>query len=268
MNSYKQSGPASSPRTSENSQVGTPETRLTAFSPEDFRTSEKVAGGPILSKKTGPPTFNLEPAHGNVVGYTHSSNAQPGPSNPKRVAFHLFGPPGLSAGRESKDPFLSDSANARRSSLLYRQKLSPTASTFTPINGLDPRISSLDQASNAATQGTTVASTVSSSDLDGAATPNTVDSNRPHLTRNLNSVASDSVQATGQRPSSNTTTPTKSRGSFSTDSKVSRSLVIERISRNTSGQELGEFFNVSGSHAIRDVIADPSSLSRRSSSHH
>ncbi|KAI9697902.1 MAG: hypothetical protein M1836_004254 [Candelina mexicana] len=243
MNTYKNSGPSSSPHTSENSHAGTPETRLTAFSPEDFRISEKVAGGPIYPKESGPPTFSLEHAHGDIVGYTNASNAKPGLPNTKPIAFHLFGPPELSTRRESKDPFLSESVNAQRTSIHHHQKLSPTASTFTPINGLDPRSSNFGQASSTASQANTVGPSKTGY-VDVAAIPNAAGSQDPQLMRYLNSVAAGSVQANGQRPSSKPTTPTKSCGPFSTDSKVSRSLVIERISRNTSGEELTEFFNV------------------------
>ncbi|KAI9718973.1 MAG: hypothetical protein M1812_003858 [Candelaria pacifica] len=242
-NTYKHSGPSSSPHTSENSPAGTPETRLTAFSPEDYRTSEKVGGGPIYPKKSGPPTFSLEPAHGDVVGYTNSSNAKPGLPNANPIVFHLFGPPEISSGHESRDPFLSESANAQRNSLQHHQKLSPTASTFTPINGLDPRTSGFGQSSHTARQANAVASTKTGY-LDVAATPIAAGSHGPHLMRYLNSVASNSVQPNGQSPSSKPTTPTKARSPFSTDNKLSRSLVIERISRKTSGQELIDFFNV------------------------
>ncbi|KAI9810954.1 MAG: hypothetical protein M1827_005685 [Pycnora praestabilis] len=245
MDSYRQLSFCSSPESSEGSQRGTPETKVTVFSPEETRSSQRAGLSPEVAKKGSPPTFSLDFVQSiELPSFTGSRYARAVSAGSKPSAFHLFGSQDLCLG--GKDPFVS---NESRSGVLGLQKLSPTASAFTPGANSSDSVS----LRSLAHQDYTVSASkprdvlpLGVSYLNATSIPDTADAGGDHLRTYLNSVAIESPPTTpkGQRSASSPSTLVKVEGSFSTDGVLSRSLVIERISNDTSEKELQDFFDV------------------------
>lgn len=220
-------GFTSSPRTSDEAEShrGTPDTKLTAFSPEEVCSPEKSAGGDAVGQD-GPPAFTIKPT------YAKSSSKAPG-------SFKAYG---------SQDPFVIVHGPVTGSKLSHEApKLSPTASSFTPLGafGSDPSISRTGPLSY------TLSASSGVSFLNANSLPDATLGDQ-HLKDYLQSVASEitTMAPIGQRSASGPTTPVKSGehqvDDFSgVDVNATRSLMISNISRKTSGKELADFFDVS-----------------------
>ncbi|KAI9836681.1 MAG: hypothetical protein M1819_001317 [Sarea resinae] len=248
----------SSPRSSDDneSHQGTPETKLTAFSPEDTRNGEKADKVSQTTNFEIPPTFSLASTGPSSLksNLPEGYHDRPKSNSNKPAVFHLFGP------QELKDPFIAGKGPQQLTGHIEHQKLSPTASAFTPLGmaatfrpsfadsakaGISSPLSPLTPRMNGMEHG----NQSGVSYLNATSVPEET-AGDSHL-KFLNSVASapgaipaPAARPIGSRPSSVSNSPAKVRGSFSMDHHVSRSLIIERIPRSILGTELGEFFDV------------------------
>ena len=211
-----------SPNSSEEigSHQGTPETKLTAFSPEELRAQPNLSAYGLV-KPNVPPAFSLGKSQGK--------------SSPINLSIGtLFG---------SQDPFVSASGSA---SAIRSSNLSPTASSFTPFNlqqngfapggprGLNPFVSQPEN-QNDTFGGDSILKT-------------------PTVAANLHS-EQDQVFLGSQTYSNPLASTQLGRhltievvppkiGNFSSESETSRSLMICQISRKTTLKEIDEFFSV------------------------
>jgi hypothetical protein len=232
-------GFTSSPRTSDEAEShrDTPDTKLTAFSPEEVCSPEKSAGGDTVGQG-GPPAFTIKPTYSE--------------SSPKATGtFKAYG---------SQDPFVVVHGPVTGSKLSHEApKLSPTASSFTPLGafGNDPSLS------RTGPLGYTLSAPSGVSFLNATSLPDATSGDQ--LLKNyLQSVASEitTMAPIGQRSASGPTTPVKSSEHqaddvLSADVDATRSLMVSNISRKTSGRELAEFFDVSVIPSW-DIVAPPS----------
>lgn len=227
-------GHAGSPHSSEeaDSYHGTPETKLTAFSPDDVHAEQNIATA-SARKPTLPPAFTLQqlPAKANVYGEAFG-----------RVVFG------------SNDPFVSTSTYSLSSRISGdTPKLSPTASSFTPL-GLTRCFNRTIEARALEPSMRTSTSTNSNSAvsyLTATSVPDTTSSS-PQLKKYLQSVVAEAgLSPIGNRPATAPSSPTKTlEGSstanqFSSDVSTSRSLIVSQIDRTTPAKELSDFFSVS-----------------------
>lgn len=232
-------GQPGSPRSSEeaDSHHGTPETKLTAFSPEDVHAEQNFATA-SATKPTLPPAFALHQLPVKAIAYGEAFG---------RVVFG------------SNDPFVSPSTyslNRRISG--DTPKLSPTASSFTPL-GLAKCLNrtvetrAVDPSMPTSTS-TNTTSTVSY--LTATSVPDTISSS-PQLKKYLQSVAAEAgLSPIGKRPATATSTPAEileassTANQFSSDVSTSRSLIVSQIDRTTPAKELSDFFSVSVSSLL------------------
>lgn len=220
-------GFTSSPRTSDEAEShrGTPDTKLTVFSSEEVCSPHTSVGGDPVGQG-GPPTFTIKPIH-------------PKSSPNANGSFKPYG---------SQDPFVVVHGPIAGSKLSHEApKLSPTASSFTPLgasgNTLDvSKIGSL---------GYTPRTPSGVSFLNATSLPDATSGDK-HLKNYLQSVASEvtTMAPIGQRSASGPTTPVKSNGYqgddvSNVDVDATRSLMVSNISRKTSVEELAGFFDVS-----------------------
>ena len=234
MESHMPGDHLGSPHSSEeaDSPHGTPETKLTAFSPEDVHAEQTNTTG-SARKPTLPPTFTLHqlPVKANLYDET--------------IGRVVFG---------SNDPFVSTSTyslNRRISG--DTPKLSPTASSFTPL-GLAKCLSGTIEARVVEPSIPTSTSTNSNSTvsyLTATSVPDTMSSS-PQLKKYLQSVAAEAgLSPIGKRPATAPSSPTKNlevsstANQFSSDVSTSRSLIVTQIDRTTPAKELSDFFSVS-----------------------
>ncbi|KAI9844093.1 MAG: hypothetical protein M1837_005807 [Sclerophora amabilis] len=134
MTSHKKSSRhSSSPRTSEeaDSYRGSPESKLTVFSPDEARVFRSPGGGVRVIEK-GPPAFVLDPDHYQLPDYLKSPNlAAMAPTNQ------------LASGQCLSDPFATKTKADLTGTRTTDQKLSPTARSFTPLNALEDAATTL-----------------------------------------------------------------------------------------------------------------------------
>ena len=220
-------GPAGSPSSSEavNSAQNTPETKLTAFSPEELRSGYKAAKSGIVRPNV-PPAFGL-----NV--FSKASPSGKGSNIPAALG--------------SGDPFVSSSAGLSTGrSLNDGPKLSPIASNFIPL-GAQQGIFGHGTRQNfglpASTSNTSIGS--SGTNFSGASPSINIFSGK-HGAYDGRSAASASVTPHRSQTSA-TGSPRKFMkvGQFSSDVNTSRYLFIGHISTKASMVELEQFFHVS-----------------------
>lgn len=208
---------------------GTPETKLSAFSPEVFRTQPKVgAYGAVRSNL--PPAFSLTHTQGKSSPKTKLSN------------LNIFG---------SQDPFvtnLSCASNGRVSN--NPPKLSPVASSFTPHQSQEhvpisarPHGSTVSLLKPNGQIGILGLSHVAAAPAAGIASTNGDSGNPPVI------VASEVPALSASPPNfSKGNTSTEGvfiqMGRFSSDDETSRSLVISQIPQTTSSKDIDGFFSV------------------------
>lgn len=232
-----QQPPASgSPNSSEEveSHHGTPETKISSFSPEDFRNQPK-------SNAYGTVRANLPPAFS--LGQSQDK------SSPTAKLGNLahFGSP---------DPFISISgcASAGRGGS-DPPKLSPVASTFTPFKYQEPTPG--NTAPDVLTISVPRANAFPSIFKNGnaAPTPASTAGSATNETETHSMLSNSMVPMTSssQSTSSGTSTiPTPFEneltkfGHFSSDGDTSRSLVLSHIPRTTPTHDIDGFFNVGG----------------------
>ena len=225
-----------SPNSSEEveSHHGTPATKLSAFSPDDVRTEQKPSM--YAARHTNlPPPFTLRPV--------------PVKSSPK-------GRGHISSVFYNSDPFTTTSiAKSIAQSFLDAPKLSPIASTFTPIGLRGSLVDDVD-VSMSTLHSPTFKVDGTSSIADSHITPlgRSTATSQPELKKLLYSIASNSqVSPTSQSPNSSfgSTSTGFGRmdfGQFSSDANLSRHLMISQVARNTSVEDFDSLFNVSGHH--------------------
>lgn len=236
MDSAQQPPPSGSPNSSEEieSHHGTPETKISSFSPEDFRNQPKTSAYGTVRANL-PPAFSLG-----------QSQDMSSPTS-KLGNLALFA---------SQDPFISISgcASAGRSGN-DPPKLSPVASTFTPFKYQDstpantapdvltisvPRANAFPTIFKHGNTALTSASTAGSA---------TNESEKHSMPSNSEVLMTSSSQSTS---SGNSSIPTSFEaeytkfGHFSSDGETSRSLVLSHIPRTTPTHDIDGFFNVGG----------------------
>ena len=216
-----------SPHSSEEveSHHGTPATKLSTFSPDDIRTEQKVSES-ALRQTNLPPAFTLrsDPIKSSHIGRMQVSS--------------LFGNP---------DPFTTASS----ASFQNVPKLSPSASTFTPL--------SLQRDANeriGRSIPTVALSALKVNDIpldEGFHTAPLQQTSQPELKKLLYSVANSAlVSPTSQSPTWSVESSSTRNGHgtdfghFSSGSNVSRYLMISQVAQNTSIDEFEAFFDVSG----------------------
>ena len=210
-----------------NSAQNTPETKLTAFSPEEVRSGYKAPKNGILRPKV-PPAFAL-----NVQAKASPSGKA---SNVSAVG--------------SSDPFVTSSTAAGSvRGLNDAPKLSPIASSFTPLGSQLSLFGSGSRQSFSLPASASVHSIGSSSaDLSG------VTSSTADFPDNLGHVDGRSAASADVTPRQSqhslVASPKKypKLGQFSSDINTSRYLYIARISSKTTMMEIEQFFHVSSSH--------------------
>ena len=234
MDSLQQRPASSSPNSSEEmeSPHGTPETKLSAFSPEDGQTQPKASEYGLVRSNL-PPAFSL--------GHHHAR------SSPRARLQNLT----LSA---SQDPFVTNlSLEASSRGPNDAPKLSPVASSFTPfkyqghaLTGTIPNNSKIAvQKSEAQTSTLYLGHTIS---MSSAVSP----SINCGLEKHTSFVSSQFPASTVTRPNSvvpsigdgNVEMDLIKIGQFSSEGETSRSLVISQIPRKTSVQDVDAFFSV------------------------
>ncbi|KAL8726930.1 MAG: hypothetical protein Q9166_006387 [cf. Caloplaca sp. 2 TL-2023] len=218
MDSAHRHEPSSSFDSADGSHHGTPDTRLTALSPEDFRLNQSIT-------TNQPPAFSLGavPSKGN-----HKANAP----RPATAAYH--------------DPFVSSkpgptTASSRESS---KNKLSPIAPSFTPLahvgNVGESVVSSSLMVPAGASSGGLVYSpgSVRSSPILPQSPYGQVD-----LEGCLLSVPNRmQFSHSSQDSSPSQRQPTKS-GQFSSNGFISRSVVISHVDRRTLAADIDGLIN-------------------------
>ena len=230
MSSLSSHHTSGSPNSSEEieSRHGTPETKLTAFSPEDVRLQPRVGEYKIVRSNL-PPPFALEQPQGHVGSTVGAGN---------NVAFG------------SQDPFVTNASTAYRTySPRPPPRLSPGASSFTPSgpreHGCSPGLKYIWESGAANPQ---YQSTLPKLD-DPPRTSNydtpTNDGNAEEL-HVPTMPKSPKLHPVSMSPSTALkieVVPVKI-GYFSSDGETSRSLVIGDVSPRTSPKEVDEFFSV------------------------
>jgi hypothetical protein len=218
-----------SPNSSEEigSHHNTPETKLTAFSPEDGRLLPRVAEYKTVRSNL-PPAFALGQAQGHPGSTIGLSNTA------------TFG---------GQDPFITNSsATCRACSPRPHPKLSPGASSFTPLESRQKGCIS-EPNGNRETGLANLQYQSNISKLGYA--PRTSGYNTP--VNNLNSEHQRfmmPMSPTGLPVSTSPETALKIEvvpvkiGYFSSDGETSRSLIISDISPRTPSKEVEEFFSV------------------------
>lgn len=236
MDSAQPPPPSGSPNSSEEieSHHGTPETKISSFSPEDFRNKPKTnAYGTVRANL--PPAFSL-------------SQSQDVSSPTSKLAnLALFG---------SQDPFISISgvASAGRGGN-DPPKLSPVASTFTPFKYQD------STPINAAPDVLTISvpranafptifkhgnATLTPASTTGSATNESEKHSMPSSSElPMTSSSQSTSSGSSSIPTSFEAEFTKF-GHFSSDGETSRSLVLSQIPRTTPTHDIDGFFNVGG----------------------
>lgn len=241
MASTQQHATSGSPISSEEieSHHGTPETKLSAFSPENFRTQPKAGGTYGAVRSNLPPAFSLNHAQAKSSPKTKLSN------------INIFA---------SQDPFvtnLSCASNGRGSN--NHPKLSPVASSFTPHKLQEQvLVSARPHGSNG--------SLLKSNSQVGilglshvAATPVLVtasangDSEKPPVI-----IGSEVPAVTTSQPDFSVPLNCQTSaegvfikiGRFSSDDETSRSLVISQIPQTTSSKDIDGFFSVRCPHSV------------------
>lgn len=220
--------PASgSPNSSEDveSRHGTPETKLSVFTPEEFRVHQKSSLY-AAARLNFPPPFALGSPHGK-----QNSPLKMG----KTISFG------------SQDPFVVDpNAVSTVQTIELPPKLSPTASSFTPLKleGGSPGRRILH---DLPTQPHKTGSQSGTPNLSAYTAPSFFPDSA-NLEKHHRPIAELAPTQAAPAPSSSQLSievvPPKF-GLFSSDGGTSRSVMISQVSRNTSTKEIQDFFSVS-----------------------
>lgn len=235
LDSTQQPPTSGSPNSSEEieSHHGTPETKISSFSPEDFRNQPKTSAYGTVRANL-PPAFSLS-----------QSQDMSSPTS-KLGNLALFG---------SQDPFISISgcASAGRGGN-DPPKLSPVASTFTPFKYQDPTPANTADVLTISVPRANAFPTIfkhGGAVLTSASTAGSVtnESEKHSMPSNSEVPMTSSSQSTSSGSSS---IPTSFEaeftkfGHFSSDGETSRSLVLSHIPRTTPTHDIDGFFNVGG----------------------
>ena len=212
---------------------GTPETKMTALSPEDIRTTKATLAS------DSPPSFSLG---------TVPMKACPAVQTDESVI----------AG--SQDPFVTSSLHVSTQYGAEPPKLSPVASAFTP-SGLQGSFGGTN-----GSRGSTLPCTLTEramfqmagNSLSAPVSPETA-YGETALKEYLSSVASRSSTSRASIAPSPSTGPSVDyqlarSGRFSSDGNVSRSLQISGVDQNTSAADLENLISVSRFSYINDNV--------------
>ena len=224
---------------------GSPETKVTVFSPEHVRTPNKSHRGEATTGNE-PPAFTLQQTHYKLPSYMKSpkiSESSPAKRSGQKAQ--------KTTGVAYKDPFLTADTLKANTLGTHEQKLSPTASTFTPLTEKQGpwgtgfgRLSASSSASN--TSGV------------GLPTPppnvGKAESGDLGLHRFLQSLTLGPSQVTSVGQTADPLpkpeipllpTPPGSASSIGQELEVISALNIQNLSKQTGFQVVSGFFNVS-----------------------
>lgn len=230
VDSSRYNATSSSPNSSEEieSHHGTPETKLSVFSPEEFRVQPKAS--PYGTGRSNlPPLFTL----GNSQG-----KRSPKPNGSKTTTFGyqdpFFASPGVvSNTQNTEDP----------------PKLSPTASSFTPLNlrQSSPSHNMLHNLHMHLHKGGIQNGNPSLIPFPIYPVPDStsINANPEKHPLSAERATSETISTSSSCHLSIEVVSPKI-GLFSSDSENSRSLMISQVSRKTSTKEIEDFFSVSG----------------------
>lgn len=225
-------GVSSSPNSAQgtDSRHGSPETKLTAFSPEDLRADQKPTNNHALRSNL-PPVFSL--------------SAVPAKASPKGKASR----PDLTP--QQHDPFVTGKTGLTAYSTSEPPKLSPTASAFTPMGFRDYK------PGNIVSHMLIVPSNTSDGTADTHANVNRVSpssapvtsSGHLSLQRCPSSTTTSSSSVTSQPMSTPPQKPFFSGDEngtfhFSSTTGLSRALIISQVDRDVSNREFIELLKV------------------------
>lgn len=219
-----------SPNSSEEieSQHGTPETKLTAFSPEDVRLQPRLAEFRTVRSNL-PPAFALGQSQDHLYPTLGANTTV------------TFGCP---------DPFVNNASTAYGScSSTPRPRLSPDASSFTPLgsreHGHSPGLQSSWESGAANSQYRNIL--WKPDYLSGESTYDTCINDCSPETLGVASMYKpskwDSVSTSANSTLKIEVVPVKV-GKFSSDGDTARSLIISDVPPRTSPKEIDEFFSV------------------------
>ena len=233
---YQGQGVSDSPNSSEEveSHHGTPATKLSVFSPENVRTEYK-ASAYAVGESSLPPTFSLRPVPGKCS-----------PKDKARIS-SVFG---------GSDPFTTTStASFSTQSLQDAPKLSPIASSFMPMGLQGIAVGNVGANTSTGPSPTyKVEGTTPTLYSPKAPLERNTATSQPELKELLYSITNTAlVSPTNQSSASSleSSSPEIGRiefGQFSSESNVSRHLMITQVARNTSVEEFDTLFNVSKRH--------------------
>ena len=213
---------AASPNSSEEveSHHGTPATKLSPFSPE-YILEDLKAGGQGIVRPNVPPAFNLACDNTN---------------------FASKGKAGNTSSLSSQDPFVSAPAlTPTTRSSAGASKLSPTALNFTPATSTCLPSGHGFPASVSSRQGGVAATVLLALPPGSQTSPNhTIASGRI-----LSGHSSTDKLSPGKSTASSMNGYGLRHGQFSSDGRVSRSLMISQITPETSVKDIQAIFNVS-----------------------
>ncbi|KAL9613748.1 MAG: hypothetical protein Q9167_001762 [Letrouitia subvulpina] len=231
MDNALRHGISSSPNSAQgtDSRHGTPETKLTAFSPEDLRTDQKPTNR-ITLRSDLPPVFSL--------------SAVPAKASPKGKASHSDVSP------QQHDPFVTTKAELTAYSTSEPPKLSPTASAFTPMGFRDYKPGNIISHTLIVPSNTSDGATdthANASRLSPLSAPIT-SSGHLSLQRCLSSTTTTSSSSVTSQPMSIPSQKPFFSGDepfpfqFSSTNGLSRALIISQVDRDVSNREFIELF--------------------------
>ena len=216
-----------------------PETKVTAFSPEESRTPRKDPSATVGTSQE-PPAFSLDQNLYQLPSYLKSPKAS------RTATLKQSGQ--KIQGENGKDPFLTTDTLKANVHGNHEQKLSPTASAFTPTAGLHPW-SGTHTYSSPSSSGSN-SSGVGLQHTASVPNPNNGDAALEHFLKSLtinpsHSQAVDHVLSDYGPNLSNTFLPSPPTPDPDKERTVIRALNIHNLSKHTQAQSLNEYFNVS-----------------------
>ena len=219
----------SSPRSKAHldSHQGSPETKVTAFSPEDMASTTTPNG--LGTKTVAPPVFSLDLAHYQLPSYLQSPMSVAQASSTVDAAQLL-------TADHAHDPFITTSKATQSGAVAQEQKLSPTASTFTPTGSTFTPMT----ASNSSPWSVRAGLSGSSSSKN---TSNGIDFLNATSVPDFDRSPGAPAAAVADTPSPFSSTPALGATGAS---KLTRALVIQSIPNGITASTLQEYFHVSG----------------------
>lgn len=233
MDNALRHGISSSPNSAQgtDSRHGTPETKLTAFSPDDLRTDQKPTNHHTLRSNL-PPVFSL--------------SAVPAKASPKGKVPHSDVTP------QQHDPFVTAKTGLAAYSTSEPPKLSPTASAFTPMGFRDYKPGNIVSHTLIVPSNTSDGAADTQANISRLSPSSAPITSSGHLSlqRCLSSTTTTSSSSVASQPMSTLSQKPFFGGDeslsfhFSSTTGLSRALIISQVDRDVSNREFIELFKV------------------------